>query len=216
MDTSKKSEVAKGNVRTAVLALFPSPADCSYFPCYCEENVWKLCQDVSIRHPSELCKCSVVFVSNEKRTVPMWRQRAGKDEEKLVIWDYHVLFLYHPDDRCLVFDLDSELPFPTYFHKYVTETFRTDQILKPDLFRYFRVVPAPVYLQNFASDRSHMKRPDGTWIKPPPDYNCIKSATSSNNLEDFINMDSTKGYGEVVNLVEFVGKFYKPGNKQVN
>lgn len=45
--------------------------------------------------------------------------------------------------------------------------------------RYFRVVPAPVYLQNFASDRSHMKRPDGTWIKPPPDYACIKSASKS-------------------------------------
>ncbi|KAK6618522.1 hypothetical protein RUM43_013715 [Polyplax serrata] len=123
--------------------------------------------------------------------------------------DYHVLFLYHPDDRCLVYDLDSELPFPTYFHKYVTETFRTDQILKPDYFRYFRVVPAPVYLQNLASDRRHMKRSDGTWIKPPPDYNCIKTATCSHNLEDFISMDPSRGFGEVLNLTQFVKKFYQ-------
>ena len=56
------------------------------------------------------------------QVVPLWRQRAGRDEEKLVIWDYHVILIYKPDERCLVFDLDSDLPFPTYFHKYVTET----------------------------------------------------------------------------------------------
>jgi hypothetical protein len=36
--------------------------------------------------------------------------------------------------------------------------------------RYFRVIPASVFLQHFASDRRHMKRADGSWIKPPPDY----------------------------------------------
>ncbi len=86
--------------------------------------------------------------------VPLWRQKAGKDEEKLVIWDYHVLFLYRPEEkRCLVFDLDSDLPFPTYFHKYVTETFRTDAILNSEYHRFFRVVPAATFLQKFASDR---------------------------------------------------------------
>lgn len=50
--------------------------------------------------------------------------------------DYHVIFLYSWDCKtCLVYDLDSELPFPTFFHKYVTETFRTDQVLKSDFHR---------------------------------------------------------------------------------
>ena len=105
--------------------------------------------------------------------MPLWRQRAGRDEEKLVIWDYHVILIYKPDERCLVFDLDSDLPFPTYFHKYVTETFRTDAILNPEYHRFFRVVPAPLFLQTFASDRRHMKKPDGSWMKPPPPYPCI-------------------------------------------
>ena len=69
----------------------------------------------------------------------MWRQKAGREEDKLVIWDYHVIFLYVTDGpagkRCLVFDLDSDLPFPTYFHKYVTETFRTDAILNSEYHR---------------------------------------------------------------------------------
>ena len=60
--------------------------------------------------------------------------------------------------RTLVYDLDSELPFPTYFHKYVTETFRTDAILNPEYHRQFRTVPAETFLQQFASDRRHMRK----------------------------------------------------------
>ena len=49
--------------------------------------------------------------------------------------------MLQPDDRCLVYDLDSDLPFPTYFHKYVTETFRTDAILNPEYHRYVQGDP---------------------------------------------------------------------------
>ena len=59
-----------------------------------------------------------------------------------------------------MYDLDSELPFPTYFHKYVTETFRTDAILNPEYHRQFRVVPAASFLNTFASDRRHMRKAD--------------------------------------------------------
>ncbi|XP_046985525.1 protein N-terminal glutamine amidohydrolase [Schistocerca americana] len=201
--------VVTSSTKKPLLNLFPQRSDCKYTPSYCEENVWHLCHAVSNHHPKELQHCYVVFVSNDHRTVPLWRQKAGHEEEKLVIWDYHVLFLYTPDDRCLVYDLDSELPFPTYFHKYVTETFRTDHILKPDYFRYFRVVPAPVFLQHFASDRRHMKRLDGAWLKAPPDYPPITTPSCSHNLEEFINMDPTKGHGEVMNLTQLVRKFYQ-------
>ena len=57
-----------------------------------------------------------------------------------------------------MYDLDSELPFPTYCHKYVTETFRTDAILNPEYHRQFRTVPAEKFLQQFASDRRHMRK----------------------------------------------------------
>jgi hypothetical protein len=39
--------------------------------------------------------------------------------------------------------------------------------------RLFRVVHAPVFLQSFASDRSHMKDPEGNWIQLPPKYEPI-------------------------------------------
>jgi len=194
--------------------LVPSGPECSYAACFCEENVWKLADHVRSNAPNELLKCYAVFVSNKKQVVPLWRQRAGRDEEKLVIWDYHVIFVYKPDERCLVFDLDSDLPFPTFFHKYVTETFRTDAILNPEYHRFFRVVPAGRFLQKFASDRRHMRKPDGSWMKPPPPYDCISTQEAVHNLDEFISMDnqdqsSSSEIGEVITLTEFVKKFYR-------
>jgi len=188
----------------------PEATQCSYVACYCEENVHKIVETVSDNNPGEVSKCWVVFVSNKKRVVPLWRQKAGRDEEKLVIWDYHVILIYKPDDRTLVYDLDSELPFPTYFHKYVTETFRTDAILNPEYHRQFRVIPASTFLQTFASDRRHMRKEDGTWLKPPPSYPPIKGekAGSDHNLDTFISMDKSEGQGDVLSLTEFVRKFH--------
>jgi len=110
-----------------------------------------------------------------------------------------------------VFDLDSDLPFPTFFHKYVTETFRTDNILNPEYHRFFRVVPAAQFLHKFASDRRHMKKSDGTWMKPPPDYPCISTAEATHNLDEFISMDSSSsgsGNGDVMSLNDFVKRFH--------
>ena len=59
----------------------------SHFISFCsEENVWKLCEQVKKMYPNELSKCYAVFVSNERRTVPLWRQKAGRGEDKLVVW----------------------------------------------------------------------------------------------------------------------------------
>jgi hypothetical protein len=188
-----------------------SDLDLSYVSCYCEENVWKLCEQVKTKHPNELSKSYVVFVSNEKRTVPLWRQKAGRGEEKLVVWDYHVFFMHNPSpNRCLVFDLDTTLPFPTYFHKYVTETFRSDYAVAEDHHRFFRVIPADEYLTTFSSDRRHMKRPDGSWIKPPPQYSpIISNVANPHLLDDFISMKPGKGPGVVYDLLHFVQAFFK-------
>lgn len=108
------------------------------------------------------------------------------------------------------------------------------------------MIPASEFVKEFASDRRHMRRADGTWIKPPPSYPAIKTASKCNyslvmthikhvpiffllnqnpivcickselildstyNLEEYIQMDHTKGPGEVLNLTQFVQRFYKP------
>lgn len=55
-------------------------------PDFSEENVWKLCEQVKRTNPNELERCYAVFVSNVGRTVPLWRQKVGRGDDKVVIW----------------------------------------------------------------------------------------------------------------------------------
>ena len=49
-------------------------------------------------------------------------------------------------------------------------------VMLPLLCRMYRLVPAASLLQHFASDRSHMRLPDGSWSADPPQYPCIVAA----------------------------------------
>ncbi|KAF2349480.1 Protein N-terminal glutamine amidohydrolase alpha beta roll [Trinorchestia longiramus] len=72
--------------RSGLACILPPAEDCPYTQYYCEENVWQLCDSVRRQRPAELSRCHVVFISNEARCVPLWRQRAGKTDERLVTW----------------------------------------------------------------------------------------------------------------------------------
>jgi hypothetical protein len=60
-----------GNMRSTrdrdIMDLVPAASECSYAACFCEENVWKLCEHVRMTNPNELPKAFVVFVSNKKQ-----------------------------------------------------------------------------------------------------------------------------------------------------
>lgn len=63
----------------------------------------------------------------------IYAQHSDFTHKNIPFQDYHVFFMHNPSpNRCLVFDLDTTLPFPTYFHKYVTETFRSDYAVSED------------------------------------------------------------------------------------
>ncbi|XP_013775049.1 protein N-terminal glutamine amidohydrolase-like [Limulus polyphemus] len=187
----------------------PEAHECIYTPCYCEENVWKLCEFVAKEQPELIKYCYVVFISNENQRVPLWNQRAG-NADNLTVWDYHVILIHTPPDQgpALVYDLDSTLPFPVDFTKYGCQTLKSDFLLKPEFHRKFRVIPGEIFLNKFTSDRSRMRNPDGTWIKKPPPYSCIQTSESTNNLEEFISMKAGTGVGEVMNLNQFIEKYF--------
>ncbi|XP_014663010.1 PREDICTED: protein N-terminal glutamine amidohydrolase-like [Priapulus caudatus] len=191
------------------ISFLPEKSSCVYTQCYCEENVWKMCECVKLHQPDQLDRCHAVFISNTNKTVPLWMQVAASNPTKPVVWDYHVIFVYKDCVGCLVYDLDTVLPFPYTFRKYASQTFRSDLILLPDYHRLFRVVPARVYLEQFASDRSHMLA-SGEYQMEPPDYPCIQTTECSNNLADFISMKEDEGCGEVMNLVQFLHTFSLP------
>ena len=83
----------------------PERSECLYTSCFCEENVYQLLAGMD---PVLAARTNAVFISNAGRTVPIWQQRAGRSEDGLVVWDYHVILIYRPDERTLVYDLASE------------------------------------------------------------------------------------------------------------
>ncbi|MCJ8746246.1 hypothetical protein PDJAM_G00139600 [Pangasius djambal] len=220
-------------------AITPLREECVYTSCYCEENVWKLCDYIQAQAVCPLDEVHAVFISNENKTIPIWKQKSSRGGEP-VIWDYHVVLLHmNPQAQSFVYDLDTTLPFPCPFDVYSREAFRSDELLKPKfrrrvkaveenvyfhlfklwlkyqvhrhlvksicaIFRKMRVIPAVTYLKKFASDRSHMKHPNGTWRMPPPPYPCIETTETKMNLDDFISMDPNVGLGNVYKLPEFV------------
>ena len=156
-----------------------------YCPYYCEENIWYLCQDVSISSNTK----KVVFISNKNRCVAIRHQRAGS----LVRWDYHVV-LFFKDDSWKVADLDSLLPFPCPAEAYLSESFVAGEA------PVFSVVSAERYVRDFTCDRRHMLGRDGTYLQSPPPWNTIGTGF---NLWDFVDGK----YGRVYDVNEMYTAF---------
>ncbi|XP_047461888.1 protein N-terminal glutamine amidohydrolase [Mugil cephalus] len=190
-----------------MMRIVPKREDCVYTSCYCEENVWKLLEFIRTENTAPLEHLAAVFISNQNRMVPLWKQKSGRGDHP-VIWDYHVVLLQTGlQSDALVYDLDSELPFPCSLKLYGAQALRSDHDIRPEYHRNFRVVPADVFLRNFASDRSHMKNADGSWKMPPPPYPPIHTAESHMNLDDFISMDAAVGWGTVFSLDHFLLRY---------
>lgn len=174
-------------------------------PCYCEENVWRLVfrklhhdakSETTMGTTRKTVSYYVIFISNPKGCVPMFHQLACSNRDKPVFWDYHVILLSR--DRLvagssLIWDMDSDLPFPCPFHDYVRRVFPNPHQWPVDYTPYFRVIDAFTFLQHFSSDRSHMMIGNGEWSATPPTYNCIvpsnvldcgSSAAATNNEGD--------------------------------
>uniref|UniRef100_A0AAF6YUM4 Protein N-terminal glutamine amidohydrolase n=1 Tax=Bos taurus TaxID=9913 RepID=A0AAF6YUM4_BOVIN len=171
------------------------------------ENIWKLCEYIKNHDQYPLEECYAVFISNERKMIPIWKQQARPGDGP-VIWDYHVVLLHvSSGGQSFIYDLDTVLPFPCPFDTYVEDAFKSDEDIHPQFRRKFRVIRADSYLKNFASDRSHMKDSSGNWREPPPSYPCIETGDSKMNLNDFISMDPEVGWGAVYSLPEFVHRF---------
>ncbi len=144
-----------------------------YWPFYCEENIWHLCQEAPLL-PFER---KVVFISNGKQCVAMKKQQTGS----LVYWDYHVILLFRDTDWKIA-DPDTLLPLPCPSEDYLSSSFVPAE---PPM---FRVVEADHYIRCFSSDRRHMVDQNGRYLQPPPPWNTI--GRSGFNLWNFV--DSTR------------------------
>ncbi|KAF8803507.1 hypothetical protein BYT27DRAFT_7195342 [Phlegmacium glaucopus] len=194
----------------------PLPSNYIYTSCWCEENIYLLCQNfIQNQSLRDLWEVFAIFISNSNKTVALWYQKAAQFEEDPVLWDYHVVLLLRPrqgveesmgfndHDMSWVYDFDTTLPVPCPGQAYFDMTFPSKDLV----FQYesrFRVVPAAQFLQHFASDRSHMLKKSGStsdmtqqsgaYLSPPPLYKplCGPSAAErgveNNLMSHFVSM----------------------------
>ncbi|KAF8212390.1 N-terminal glutamine amidase-domain-containing protein [Mycena galopus ATCC 62051] len=97
----------------------PSPSETVYTPFYCEENIYLLCEAFLLQQED----VSVVFISNENKTVALWNQKLN---QSVVVWDYHVVLLLRSKEQQWIYDMDTRLPFPCLLKDYLAQTFRQD------------------------------------------------------------------------------------------
>ena len=139
-------------------------------------------------------------------------QKAGRDEDGLVVWDYHVILILHQgaNSTAVVYDLDTRLPFPVSFPEYCRATFGdSEEAVMEKFHRKFRVVAGAEYLVTLSSDRRHMRQEEA-WLAAPPPWPCIRGCRDSDhNLDTFINMEpGEERVGEVCDLETFLTKFW--------
>jgi hypothetical protein len=161
-----------------------------YAPYWCEENVWWLAQEPRFAGR----RGTVVFVSNETRSVAMYGQRAARRPGEPVGWDYHVVLAV--DDR-EVWDLDCAEGAPLAPAEWLRISFGPGDRLPARFRPRFRLVDAAEYVRTFSSDRSHMRLANGRWRKPPPEWPAIERGPS--NLEPLVDM-SPRFAGDLVDL----------------
>lgn len=165
--------------------------DFKYTACYCEENAWHLIENLvstSMATQAELFAC---FISNRNKTIPIFHQRSSARDDGLVVWDYHVIVIQSGEGEELVWDLDTTLPFPCTLDEYEQKALADIPQGPEEHQRLYRLIPARDYLEHFASDRSHMKGPDGSWLAPPPPWPCsrAKSDGCENRISEYWDMD---------------------------
>ncbi|KIM59222.1 hypothetical protein SCLCIDRAFT_126591 [Scleroderma citrinum Foug A] len=203
--------------------MLPDSQDNIYTSNYCEENIYLLIQRF-LAQPEINKHWSVyaVFISNQTKTVALWQQKAAITRDKAVIWDYHVILALRgfldegtPARGTWIYDLDTLLPVPCYWTEYIEQTF-LDHANLPDQFQsVFRVVPGREYLNNFASDRSHMMISTPShgpqYASKPPPYPRIcgplaaAKGMTHNLMSHFVAIDDNiEGFGTVMDFESYL------------
>eukprot|EP01023_Acetabularia_acetabulum_P051636 TRINITY_DN5717_c0_g1_i3.p2 TRINITY_DN5717_c0_g1~~TRINITY_DN5717_c0_g1_i3.p2 ORF type:complete len:207 (-),score=27.76 TRINITY_DN5717_c0_g1_i3:86-706(-) len=193
--------------------LLHNQSSCTYTKQYCEENVYKLCE----QWPDFGCEGIKVQRAHQPTSQCQGKKKTGDfASEFLVAWDYHVILIQKETNnqefqrRSKVWDLDTLLNFPCNFDYYCMHALRTQQNLQQKYKRFYRVINGNEFLRFFASDRSHMRGGDGSWLAAPPDYPPIVSEDGKTmNLFQYVDMEiqSQNQFGKVMNQEEFISFF---------
>lgn len=145
----------------SVTAPSPTLADLPYQPFYCEEVAWQILARDLIAGPAE-----ALLIANPSGRVACWGSRAAEPDEP-VGWDYHVVAVeLGPEVR--IWDPDCRLGPVLAARDWLHATFLTPELVRPRFHPRFRPVPRAEWIAELRTDRSHMRRADGRYRRPPP------------------------------------------------
>lgn len=155
----------------------------------------------------------VVFCTNRKKCLPMFYQTITRNNRIPCVWNYHCILLETntTSTKTVVFDMDSQLPFPYPLDRYLDRTFpSTMDYAAEDLEPVFRTVQASAYIENLSNDRSGKEFCDvaNDWIAISPTYKEIGEVTSA-NLDQFSapqksQQDSLSKFGVILSKNEIL------------
>ncbi len=133
---------------------------------------------------------------------PILCQRAADAPDEPLLWDYHVVLLWHaPDAARYILDFDTTLPFCTAVADYFCQSLLDEGELKPRFIPRLRVMPAGEYVTRLLSDRRHMRTANGRWQAEPPAWPPT-SATES-NLHKFSDMNDLE-FGRILTVAQLL------------
>jgi len=136
-----------------------------YQPFYCEETAWQILAGPFIPGPAD-----ALLIANRSGRVACWDSRAAPEGEP-VGWDYHVVVLEHAHvDGPRIWDPDSRAGPTLALGDWLARTFLDPELVRPRFHPRFRPVPRARWLAELATDRSHMRRSDGRYRRPPPPW----------------------------------------------
>ena len=184
--------------------MIPSAPDgFDYAPFYCEENIYRLLP----RPDFADLETWAVAVFSPGTSVPVRRQRRGEGPEGLIHWDYHVFALAKGDDGYRVLDFDTTLGFSTPAQDYLAAAFGGGHegegrhgSDRDGCAVLFRVMDGREYRRRLESDRRHMRRPDGSWLAPPPAWQAPRGCGAESWSLDAILSPSDAGPGRLMDL----------------
>lgn len=172
-----------------------------YCACYCEENVWHLCQHERFADAEP----HAVFISNRRRACPLYCQRSASNPGEPMLWDYHVVLFFKDGPNWNVWDLDTVIEIPASVDDYLRQTFPFGDQIDGQYVPSFRPVAADEFVPRFASDRSHMKDFQGKWLAPPPSWPAIQSDEPI-SLAEYLDFDLQLS-GPFISLHELEARF---------
>lgn len=168
-----------------------------YTPYYCEENIWQLARHSRFNG----LDAKVILITGPGSHRKLWFQRCSEDVTQPVCWDYHVVLLVR-DNISQIWDLDTTLDFPVNAATYFRKTFRGPDESFDNTNILFRTIDAKEYIDNFSSDRSHMRLTSGDWAAPPPSWPPIVKNEIS-NLGKWLDIESD-GPGKILSLEQII------------